>query len=293
VKQIKKEPSITIPPVTDEERIAEDLVSVAIDFYQVENYSAAVDKWKEALKIIPADAEVHNFVGLAYHRLGNLDSAIVFYSSAVELDSSYLQAWNNLGYMFFLKSEYQTAIKYFDLALKVNPNYVQAKLNQQKTQEILDGEISLQAFELFEETTRNDSLELQIKNYRAILNIDSNYVDAWNNLGVSYYYYSNMDSAVFCIKKALDKNPDYAPAHNNAGYILDGLKKYDEAIGHYQKAIRLRPNYEIALANLVDTYVKKGDHRSAKEILDVLLESYPNSSLVQQRYKEYQSILYN
>jgi tetratricopeptide (TPR) repeat protein len=288
----KKKPPPSIETPEQQEIIAENYVSDAIDFYQAGQYSKAIDTWHKALRIIPNDAEVHNFVGLAHHRMGDLDSAIVSFETAVEIDPKYHQAWNNLGYMNFLQGKYEKALRYFDEALLVNPNYEQARLNRQKTAEIIDGRLKIQAFELVEKTARIDSLELQILNYRQALEVDSNYVDAWNNLGVAYFYYSNFDSAVICLKKALDINPDYPPAHNNAGYILDALGEYDQAISHYQKAIKLRPTYVIAMANLVDTYVHKKDYESAKTILQGLREMDPNNYLVRQRIEEYQELLF-
>ena len=148
------------------------------------------------------------------------------------------------------------------------------------------------AFELVEKTNKTDSLELQIMNYRRALEIDSNYVDAWNNLGVSYYYYGSLDSAVFCLKKALDKNSEYPPAHNNVAYILDAMGEYDQAIAHYQKAITLRPDYLVAMANLVDTYVHKKDLESAKIILETLRKSNPNHYLVRERIEDYQELFW-
>jgi tetratricopeptide (TPR) repeat protein len=194
--------------------------------------------------------------------------------------------------MNFLKGNYQKALGFFDEAIRANPNYQQARLNRNKTAEIIDGKLKIQAFELVEKTSQFDSLELQITNYRKALEIDSNYVDAWNNLGVAYFYYSNFDSAVLCLKKALDINPDYPPAHNNAGYILDALGEYDKAIVHYQKAIELRPNYLIAMANLLDTYVHKKDYDSAKTLLQGMRSLDPNNYLVRQRIDEYQELLF-
>jgi protein O-GlcNAc transferase len=274
------------------EIVAENYVSDAIDFYQAQKYEEAIRGWQKALKIIPQDAEIHNFVGLAYHRLGKLDSAIVYFKNAVRLDNEYHQAWNNIGYMYFLKSEYRLALENFDQALHFNPNYEQARLNRMKTAQILEGKLNIQAFEIVEKTVQIDSLELKITNYRKALEIDSNYVDAWNNLGVAYFYFSNLDSAVICLKKALDKNPDYPPAHNNVAYILDVLGEYDKAIAHYQRAVELRPNYIIALANLVDTYVHKEDYDSAREILDALKQANAENYLVRERMTDYQELLY-
>jgi len=288
----KKEPTPPVETPEQREIIAENYVSDAIDFYQAARYEEAIKTWNKALRIIPNDAEVHNFVGLAHHRLGDLDSAIISFETAVEIDPAYHQAWNNLGYMNFLQGNYEKALRYFDESLQVNPNYEQARLNRQKTAEIIDGRLKIQAFELVEKTSQIDSLELQILNYRKALDVDSNYVDAWNNLGVAYFYYSNFDSAVFCLKKALDINPDYPPAHNNAGYILDALGEYDQAIAHYQKAIKLRPTYIIAMANLVDSYVHKKDYESAKTMLQGLRSMDPNNHLVRQRIEEYQELLF-
>jgi tetratricopeptide (TPR) repeat protein len=274
------------------EIIAENYVSDAIDFYQAQNYRNAIKGWKKALTIIPGDAEVNNFVGLAYHKTGKLDSAITYFSDAVKYDSTYYEAWNNLGYMHFLKGEYDLALKYFDWALKANPNYYQARLNRQKTYDIIQGKLKIQAFELVEKSAKLDSLEMQIRNYHRALEIDSNYVDAWNNLGVAYYYYGNLDSAVICFKRTLDINQDYPPAHNNAGYILDALGDYDQAIAHYHKAIELRPNYMIAMANLVDTYVHKKDYQSARQILDAMRKTNPQNYLVRERIQDYQELLY-
>ncbi len=287
----KEKPS---PPEVKEspEVIAENYVSDAIDFYQKERYREAISGWKRALTMIPNDSEVHNFMGLAYHRVGQLDSAIYYFERAVEINPTYHQAWNNLGYMNFLQGKYDKAIGFFDEALRVNPNYEQARLNRVKTAEILDGKLKVQAFELVEKSAQMDSLELQILNYRKALEIDSNYVDAWNNLGVSYYYYGNMDSAVLCLKKALDKRPDYPPAHNNVAYLLDALGEYDQAVAHYQKAIQLRPNYVIAMANLVDTYIHKKDYESAKVILETLRKSNPDHYLVRERIEDYQELLW-
>ncbi len=289
---VRKE-SPTPPPEKKEpppEVIAENYVSDGIDDYQSENYEKAVSNWKEALTLIPQDAEVYNFLGLAYHKQGKLDSAIQAFDRAVGLDEKYYQAWNNLGFMHFLKSEYQAALPYFDRALQENPYYQQAVLNRKKTVEIMEGKLKIQAFELVEKTEKIDSLELKIKNYKRALEVDSNYVDAWNNLGVTYFYYGNTDSAVYCIKRALDINPDYPPAHNNAGYILDASGDYEQAVEHYQKAIKLRPSYLVAMANLVDTYVHKEDYWSARQILDALKKTYPENKLVLERIRDYQDL---
>ncbi len=288
----RKEKAPVTEPATSEARAveAENYVADGIDYYKSENYLAAVKKWQQALEIIPNDAEVHNFAGLAYHRLGNLDSAIVEFSQAVKLNPQYYQAWNNLGYMYFLKGEYEKALPSFRKSLEINPYYDKAKTNLETTQKIIEHKLPFQAFELIEQAANVDSLELKIRYYREALRLDSNYVEAWNNLGVAYYYFGLTDSAVICLKKALEINPDYPPAHNNAGYILDSIHEYQQAIAHYQKAIQLRPDYIVAMANLMDTYLHLNDDQSAAQILELMKKLNPNHYLVRQREREFQQL---
>ncbi len=281
------------PELSEEEKaiLAENYVSDGIDFYQAKQYPQAIQKWKKALQYIPDDAEVYNFVGLAYHRSGKLDSAIYYFSRAVEKDTAYYQAWNNLGYMYFLQGKYPQALKYFNKALEVNPNYHQAKLNRDKTRDILNGRLKISAWEIFEDAAHKDSLELQIQLYKKALAIDSNYVDAWNNLGVAYFYYGETDSALYCLRKALQKNPQHPQAHNNLGYILDTLGQYDKAISHFKAALKINPGSVAPWLNLIDAYVHQKNYQAARLYLMAVRKEIPDHPLVKERIKEYGKLL--
>ncbi len=273
------------PPPTPEaiEIEMENYVSNGIDYFKRQNFRKAIEQWKRALQLIPEDAEVHNFLGIAYHRVGELDSAILSFQTATRLDPEYYQAWNNIGYMYFLKGDYKGALMYFDRAIKINPYYEQALLNREKCQEIIEGKLPIQALEIYENAARLDSLELKIRNYKKALAIDSNYVDAWNNLGVAYYYYGYVDSAIICFKKALALNPDHPEVHNNIAFILDASGRYEDAISHYQKAIKLRPTYVTAMINLGDTYFHMKDFESARKIWELARQIDPNDPDIDQR----------
>jgi len=273
------------PPITKEEMeiLAENYVETGIDYFEQREFQKAIVEWKKALEYIPEDADVHNFLGIAFHRVGHLDSSIAEYKKAVALDPNYHQALNNTGYIYFLKGEYQTALQYFDKALKVNPSYQQAILNRQKCKEIMDGRLKIAAFELFENANALDSLELKIQNYKKALEIDSNYVDAWNNLGVAYHYYGYLDSAVYCLKKALSINPEYPQVNNNIAFLLDGTGDYEAAVYYYQKAILAKPDYLVALVNLGDTYYNMKDYDSAQTMWEAALKLDPDDSWLKEK----------
>ncbi len=281
---VETSPSKT--PVEDAVR-AENYVADGIELYKTGKYDGAIQKWNKALRIIPDDAEVHNFAGTAYHKLGMLDSAISAYKKAVLLEPDYFQAWNNLGFMYFLKGDYREALGYFNHALVVNPNYEQAIMNYQKTKEIVNGDLPARALELVEKSGKIDSLELKIQNYRKAIALDSAYVEAWNNLGVAYYYYGYPDSAVSCLEKALELNPKYPQANNNLGFLYDLKRNYEKATACYLKALEQKPDYVIALSNLFDTYMHEDNRVLAKQVLMKLKEIAPDNPVVRRQAEDY------
>ncbi len=272
-----------VPETVSPEAKAEEFVQEGIRNFKDQQFPRAVKNWQNALKLIPEDSEVHNFLGIGYHRLGLLDSAIAEYKLAINLKNDYYQAYNNLGYIYFLKGQYPIALKNFQKALDIRPDYAQARLNYEKCREIMAGRLPLKAFELVETASRLDSLPQKIAIYRRALVVDSNYADAWNNLAVAYYYYGNPDSAVFCLKKALNKNPDHPEVLNNIGFILDDNGDYKSAIAYYQKAIRIKPDYVVAMGNLGDAYLHIGDMRSARIILEHALQLQPDDIWLQRK----------
>lgn len=277
---VKKEPPMT---EAEMEVLGENYVTTGIDYFREKEFDTAIREWKKALEYIPEDAEVHNFLGIAYHRAGHLDSSIISYKKAVHLNPTYHQALNNAGYIYFLKGDYETALSYFDRALEVDPAYEQAVLNRQKTIEIMEGKLNISAFELFENAHSIDSLELKIHNYRKALEVDSNYVDAWNNLGVAYHYYGYIDSAVYCLDKALSINPRHPQVNNNIAFLLDASGEYEAAVYHYQKAILAKPDYAVAMVNLGDTYYNMKDYDSAQTVWEAALKLQPDDPLIRKK----------
>ena len=111
---------------------------------------------------------------------------------------------------------------------------------------------------------------------------------AWNNLGYSYYKAGQFDSAIGCLRRAIELlpkdaltravaydslgnvrivegryneaitnfsealriNPYYADAHNDLGGALREVGERDQALDHFRMAIRLQPDHAPAHYNL-------------------------------------------
>jgi superkiller protein 3 len=274
-------PKVEVTPI---ER-GETLVIEGVKYYEDGKADSAIEAWKSALEYLPEDGEIHNWLGVAYLKKNQMDSAIYYYKKSIELNKENYQAYNNLGYVYFKKGDYEKALKYFEKALAINPFFEQAQLNYETTKKILEGKRSLEAFELFEKAANEDSLEVQLGYYKKVISLDSNYVDAFNNIGVAYYYLGQIDSSIIYLKKALDLNPKYPEANNNLGFILSQLGLNKKAIPFFLKAIQERPNYIIALINLADSYYYLKDYNNAQKVLDEALKLDPENMDIKRRIR--------
>jgi len=250
---------------------AENDVTEGVESYQKGDYRKAVSSWQKALELIPGDAEVHNFIGIAYYNLNQLDNASKHFTIATELDTNYYEAINNLGYNLFLQKKYGKAQSSFKRALEINPEYTAAKLNYETTKMIMSGELQREVFELTEQAAKLDDYDKQIEFYEKILLMDANNSEVHNNLGVAYYYADSLDGAYDHLNKALILKSEYAEAINNMGYIYKVAGRYQDAVKLFLKAISLKKRYLIALNNLGETYMLMNENENAQRVFQTVL----------------------
>jgi tetratricopeptide (TPR) repeat protein len=77
------------------------------------------------------------------------------------------------------------------------------------------------------------------------------------------------------IQRALAMNPDSAAIVDSMGWVLFKLGDYRAALDYLDRAYRLEPGPEIG-SHLVEVRWQLGERDSARELLRMLLEQYPN-----------------
>lgn len=97
-----------------------------------------------------------------------------------------------------------------------------------------------------------------IEEFRKVISIDSEYVKAYNGLGISFDHLKNYFLAIESYKRALDLNPNLDYVQNNLGYSYLLLGNYDEASKAFEKAIALNPQEKRFHNNLGLAYAEKG-----------------------------------
>jgi tetratricopeptide (TPR) repeat protein len=79
--------------------------------------------------------------------------------------------------------------------------------------------------------------------YRKALELDPIAVNAWNGLGNALAYQNRYQEAETAYRKVLEIDPEHISARNNLGSALNNLCLYPEATTTYRKALELDPDY--------------------------------------------------
>ena len=82
-----------------------------------------------------------------------------------------------------------------------------------------------------------------IEEYSKAIEINPDYVHAYNNRGNIYRRQGEYEKAIEDFSQAIRINPDYAWAYNNRGSTYSRQGEYEKAIEDYSQAIRIKPDY--------------------------------------------------
>lgn len=298
-KVVEPKPKSESEIAAEIETEAENHVSNGITYHQDGKDSLAIVSWKKALELIPGDAEIHNFIGIAYHKLNKFDEAIKHFKIAIELDRTYYHAYDNMGFLLLLQQKYVPAKEAFEKALDQNPDYEPSKRNLLTVNEMLNGDLSSEVFELSQRVETIEDLDEKIKKYKEILALDSTFAQGHNNIGVAYYfkfvegngddndssYYAYLDSAYAHLNKSLELNKNNPEAINNLGWIYTISGRYDDAIKLFLKAISSKKEYIVALNNLGETYRLNSEYENARRVFKTVLDLDPSNEFAMDSFE--------
>ena len=120
------------------------------------------------------------------------------------------------------QKNYLDAIDYYEAALKKKPSA------------IVENKIGMSYLLIGNMKNAEKALKKAVKT-------DKNYAEAYNNLGVVYYYKKKYRPAEKSYKKAIELR-ESASFHSNLGTVYMERKKYQEGMAEYEKAYALDPD---------------------------------------------------
>ena len=166
------------------------------------------------------------------HKEGRLAEAEKGYLEVLRRKPDWGQVLNALGTVFLDQSRPDKARKVFEKAADLRPPNYSACYNLARLKQ------------------RENDHKGAISIYRAMLEKQPGFGEAWNNLGVAYRETGNQDEAISCFQRAVEFAPDMAEAWNNLGVAQDEFNMTENASKSYRKAIEIRSDYISAHFNL-------------------------------------------
>jgi len=107
-----------------------DLYERAVNAYEKQQYSQAIELYGQIIKAVPTFAPAYNGMALANQASsGDEDKTIEYLKTAISYDPKLVQAYDNLGRIYYGRQDVDHAQEYFEKALTIDPNLTSAQLS--------------------------------------------------------------------------------------------------------------------------------------------------------------------
>ena len=117
--------------------------------------------------------------------------------------------------------------------------------------------------------------EKAVSDYDRALELDPEHVNAYNGRGNTYQALGEYEKAVSDYDRVLELDPEYVHAYNGRGNTYQALGEYEKAVSDYDKAIGLDPEYVIGYYNRGNAYQAVGKYEEALADYSKALELDP------------------
>jgi len=239
--------------------LAELHVQRALAYLAKGVWEQAIAECERAIAMKPDLAEAYSVLGNALQQSGKLAEAEKNYSQAIALAPNDARVRANLGNLYAEEQKWQQAIPYYQEAIALKPNFAGAYRNLAKAW-----------------TQVGKSAEAADSWYRAYTLESQNVGDTqYFNLGNTLYRQDQISQAVWCYRKAIELNANYAAAYHNLGSALKRQGKLDESAFCYEKAKELNGNSLVS--NKVEANTGRNGNSQVKANPEDVLSSSPQT----------------
>jgi CHAT domain-containing protein/Flp pilus assembly protein TadD len=213
-----------IVPIKSE---AIELFKQGLDYYQLANFTSAIDCYTKAIQIDPNHVYAYNGRGIIYSELKKHKDAIFNFTQVIKIDSNYIYAYNSRGIAYSELKRYNEAINDYSKVIEIDPHYAYSYCNRG---------ISHKDLQMYEEA---------ITDFNKAIQIDSKLDTAYLNRGIAYSHLKDYTKAIADFTRAIALHLDNWQAWANRGLVLFHFSGYQAALDNDAEGLKhLDPHCE-------------------------------------------------
>jgi len=194
--------TVTVAACPDNEYAQYDL---GVYLLKAGQRAAAIERYREAVRLKPDYIEAHTNLGLALSDSGRWPEAIAEYEVALGLNPDFPKAHYDLGITLSREGRLAEAIAEYEETLRLKPDYPRADLNV--------GDALADAGRVPE----------AIVHYEKAMRLEPDDADIHNNLGIVLVRAGRVPEAIAQFERALQLQPSHAAARKNLADLLARL----------------------------------------------------------------------
>jgi tetratricopeptide (TPR) repeat protein len=96
---------------------------------------------REAARLAPDTAAIHNNLGFALHRAERFPEAVIEYREAIRIQPDLALAHNNLGLSLYALGDTKQAVESYSEAIRLAPSYDEARTNLELATSVLSDSV--------------------------------------------------------------------------------------------------------------------------------------------------------
>ncbi|MCD7780810.1 MAG: tetratricopeptide repeat protein [Candidatus Gastranaerophilales bacterium] len=244
-------------------------IQEALDFYKAQNYEEALNSFLKASETEGNNSNLLNNIGLCYSKLAKDDLAVEYFMRALSLNSKAVQTYINLADVYYRNKNIIEAINLLENGVTIMPNEIALKHYLSRFY-LEDCRYDLAMDQLFE-----------------ILDIDSDNIDAYWDLGNIQFELGDYNSAVDNYENVLEKITDNAVLYYQTAAAYEANDNIDKAISNHLKALSCNENFHPSYKKLGILFMARNDIESALEYF----QDYLNFDLPSEEKKNIEDLI--
>lgn len=201
----------------------------------------AIPCFEKALELVPDSADAAGNLALAFLKSDRFEEAEPHLRKVMSLRGASADDHNHLGIALSKQRKFAPAVEQFERALELRPDFAAAHGNLGDAIRASKGPLEA------------------LVHYRRAIELAPTQAEHHNNLGNAWAEAGRLDESVVAYQEALKLKSDYAEVYNNMGVNLGDLHRLDEAAEALQRAIYLQPGQTGTHRNLSIILLLKGD----------------------------------